>query len=134
MKMFSTRYSAAALNIGMLVLRTGMSVLMLAHGYDKLINFWEYQKKFMNFLGTGNMVSLGMVVFAEFFCSIFLILGLMTRLAVIPLIITMFVALYMAHNGKIFGEGEHAALFICGYITLFLIGPGRFSVDGLITK
>jgi putative oxidoreductase len=75
-----------------------------------------------------------LVVFAEFFCSLFLILGLFTRLATIPLIITMCVALFKAHNAEVFGDGQMAALYLAGYVALFLTGPGKISVDGMIGK
>ena len=94
----------------------------------------EMKSQFMNFLGLGQTVSLCLVVFAEFFCSVFLILGLFTRLSAIPLIITMGVALFQANNGEIFGKGEIAALFLCGYIAILILGPGKVSVDGLAGK
>jgi len=106
----------------------------LPHGYDKLVKFAEYEKNFMNFLGLGPTVSLGLLVFAEFFCSALIILGLFTRFAAIPLIIAMSVALFNAHHGLVFTEGEHAALYIFGYLVIFLLGPGKISVDGAISK
>jgi putative oxidoreductase len=88
----------------------------------------------MNFLGIGSTMSLALVVFAEFFCSLFLILGLFTRLATIPLVIATCVMIFKAHKGDIFGDGEHAALYLIGYIVLLLVGPGRVSVDSMAGK
>lgn len=51
-KLISTRYSEAAFNGAMLLLRLTIGVLMMHHGYGKLIHYSEYQKDFMNFLGT----------------------------------------------------------------------------------
>lgn len=133
-KLLSTKYSAGAFNTAMLVLRLGFGVLMMMHGYDKLVNFAKYQNDFMNFLGIGSTMSLALVVFADFFCSLFLILGLFTRLAAITLIIATVVMVFKAHKGEVFGDGEHAALYLIGYIVLFFIGPGRWSVDSLIGK
>ena len=133
-KLLSAKYSAGAVNAAMLILRLSVGILMMSHGYDKLVHFSEYQHKFMNFLGMGPTLSLALVVFAEFFCSLFLILGLFTRLATIPLIITMAVALFKAHDGKFFGDGEMDALFLSGYLVLLIIGPGRVSVDSMIGK
>ena len=133
---FSTRYSAAAFNVAMLVLRVGLGALIIPNGYMKLTKFTDpsFVNMMINFLGMGKEVSLALVIFAEFFCSILVVLGLMTRLAVIPLIIAMVVAVVIAHKGQIFGEGGHAALFAVGFITVFILGPGRISVDGLISK
>ncbi len=132
-KLLSTKYSAGTFNITMLILRLSVGILMLNHGY-KLIHFSDYQKDFMNFLGIGRTASLSLIVFAEFFCSLFLILGLFTRLAAIPLIIGMCVVIFKVWGGDLFGKAEVAALYLVGYIILLLVGPGRVSVDSMIGK
>lgn len=133
-KLMSTSYSAGAFNFGMLLLRLAVGALMINHGYGKLVHFAEMKSQFMNFLGLGQTFSLVLVVFAEFFCSVFLILGLFTRLSAIPLLITMAVALFKAHKGEVFGEGEMAALYIAAYLTILILGPGKISVDGMTGK
>lgn len=133
-KLFSANYSAGAINAALLVLRLGFGILMMAHGYEKLRGFGDMQHKFMNFMGIGSTASLALVVFAEFFCSLFIILGLFTRLATIPLIIATCVMVFMAHKGDVFGDGEIAALYLTGYIVLLFAGPGKVSVDGMIGK
>jgi putative oxidoreductase len=133
-KLLSTKYSAGAFSAAMLLLRLGLGILMMAHGYNKLTHFGEMQHKFMNFMGIGSTMSLALLVFAEFFCSLFLILGLFTRLAAIPLIIATCVMIFKAHNGDVFGEGETAALYLTGYLVLLFVGPGRVSVDSMIGK
>jgi putative oxidoreductase len=133
-KLLSTKYSAGAFNAAMLVLRLGLGALMIHIGYDKLVHFGTYQKEFMNFMGIGQTMSLALVVFAEFFCSLFLIIGLLTRLSAIPLIITMCVVVFKVNHGNVFGDGMTAALFLTGYIALLLCGPGKVSVDGMVGK
>jgi putative oxidoreductase len=130
----STKYSDGAFNFGMLVLRLGLGILMLNHGYEKLIHFSGMKGNFINFLGMGSTLSLTLDIFAEFFCSIFLILGLFTRLAVIPILIAMSVALFKAHHGQLFGAGERAAIYFVCCITLLFCGAGKVSVDGMIGK
>lgn len=130
----STKYSAGAFNAAMLILRLGSGVLMMNHGYGKLMKFSTLQHKFMNFLGLGSTITLSLVIFAEFFCALFIILGLFTRLAVIPLIIVMAVALFKAHNSEFFGDGEMAALYLAAYLALLFVGPGKISVDSMIGK
>jgi len=133
-KLLSTKYSASAFNIAMLVLRAGLAGLMLPHGYDKLVHFAQNQKGMINFLGMGTTLSLVLLIFAEFFCSLFLLMGLFSRLVVIPLIVAMSVALFKVHNAEIFGVGEHATLFIVGFLIILLVGPGKISVDGMMGK
>lgn len=133
-KFLSIKYSASAFNLAMFLLRLGVGALLLYHGYDKLVHFANYQKHFVSFLGMPASVSLSLSIFAEFFCSIFVALGLFTRLAVIPIVIQMLVALGKAHHFDIFNTGEKATLFLVGAIVILLCGPGRISVDGVINK
>ncbi len=135
MKRFlSTRYSAGAFNTAILLFRIVIGGLMLKHGYDKLSNFEKGSAEFMNFMGLGSKLSYGLVIFAEFFCSLLLIMGLFTRFATIPLIITMLVIIFKVGNGDVFGKAEIAALYLGGYVLLLLVGPGKASVDGMISK
>ena len=133
-KLLSTKYSAGAFSTAMLVLRLAVGILMLLHGYDKLMHFAKYQNEFMNFMGIGKTLSLALVVFAEFFCSLFLILGLFTRLATIPLIIVTCVIFFKVDNGHLTADNEKVLLFMCSYIVLLLVGPGRVSVDTMMGK
>ena len=133
-KLLSTGYTNWAFNIAMLVLRAGLGLMMLPHGYDKLVHFAEKKNTFMNFLGIGSTFSLSLSLFAEFFCAMFLIIGFFTRFAVLPLIIGMSVALFKAHDAAIFGGGEKAAIYLTGFIAILLLGPGKASVDGMMGK
>lgn len=133
-RLLSTKYSAGAFNTAMLFLRIVAGGLMLVHGYDKMVHFNETASHMMNFLGIGSKASTALVIFAEFFCSMLLILGLFTRLACIPLIICMSVALFKAHNGDFLGQGQVAALFLTCYIVLLFVGAGKVSVDSMISK
>lgn len=134
-KLFSTRVSDGAFSFAMLVLRLGVGFLMLVnHGLDKLMHFAEKSGRFADPFGVGSTTSLSMVVFAEFFCSVFIILGLFTRLAVLPLIIAMGIALFYAHKGQLFGDGEMAALYLSAYIAILFAGPGSASLDKFIGK
>ena len=134
MKLTSTKCPAGAFNVGTLVLRLGFGILMIPNGYNKMVNFAEIKKQMLNFLGMGTTASLSLLIFAEFFCVALLILGLFTRLAAVPLIIAMLVALGMAHKWQAFGEGGHAALFAVGYLAIAILGPGKISVDGMLGK
>jgi putative oxidoreductase len=132
-KLTSINYTETTMSIALLIIRIGIGILMIHHGYDKLVNFKEYQPDFMNFLGLGNTISLGLVVFAELFCSVLLLIGLFTSLATIPLIITMAVAVFV-HDGAVFAKGELATLYLFVYIAVMIVGPGKYSLDAKIFK
>lgn len=125
----STRYSNQAVDVAMLILRVSFGITMAAHGYDKLVKFAEYKGGFMNFLGLGGPVSLSLTIFAELVCSLLLVIGLFTRLATVPLIVTALVIVFVANNGDIFGEAFHGFSYLLVYTAILLIGPGAYSVD-----
>lgn len=121
-------------NSATLWLRLGLGIAMIPHGYDKLTHFADYQNAFMSFLGLSSPVSLALAIGGEFFCSILLMLGLLTRLALIPLIITALVIVFVAHEGDIVGDGSAGFLLLIGYLTCLLTGPGAYSLDAALFK
>jgi len=105
----------------------------MQHGMPKLMNFATASKDFYDPMGIGHKASLILALFAEIFCSLFIILGLFTRLAVLPLIIVMCFAFFGANKGDVNG-GELALLYLTAYIVLLFVGPGRVSVDGMMKR
>lgn len=131
-RLLSIQYSEGMFNFSMLLLRLAFGGLMLLnHGMDKLMHFAAYESKFYNFMGMGNRASLVLAIFAEVFCSLFVVLGLFTRFAVIPLIVTMLVAIFSVHAGQ-FAKAEMAVLYGSVFFVLLFCGPGKVSVDGMM--
>ncbi len=119
-------------DLGVLVLRAGAGGMMLwQHGWPKLVNFTDKMDHFADPIGLGSTISLSLVVLAEFVCALLVALGLWTRFTTIPLIIAMAVAAFIAHGGDPFGEKEMAVLYMTAFLTIFLTGSGRFSLDRL---
>ena len=117
------------LSIGLLLLRLGFGGLMLTHGIPKIMNYATLATQFPDPLGMGSQLSVTMAIGAEVGCSALLILGLFTRLATIPLIITMLVAILIVHGGDPFAKKELAITYLIPFLTLLLTGPGRFACD-----
>ena len=88
--------------------------------------------KFADPLGVGMQASLILTVFAVLVCSFLILMGFATRLATIPLIITMLIAIFVIHSDDPFGNKELPGLYLAIYVLLLIIGSGRFSVDRLI--
>lgn len=117
-------------SLGLLWLRIGIGGFMLAfHGWGKLANFGSRWGKFGDPLGIGPHLSLILVVFAEFFCSIALIFGLFTRAAAIPPLIAMLVAGGIVHADDPWSKQEFAFLYAIPYLALILTGAGKYSLD-----
>lgn len=136
MKLTATKYNTTALDWGLLLLRVFTGIAMIAnHGLgkaQKLLNGGEI--KFADPIGIGAKASLYLAVFAEVFCALLLIFGLFTRLATLPLIVTMAVAAFVVHATDPFSKMESSLLFLFVLFLLFLAGPGKYSVDRMISK
>lgn len=124
-------------NLGLLVLRVwlGLSMLLL-HGWSKVEKYSGMSQGFPDPLGVGPAMSLNLVIFAEVLCALLLVVGLATRLAAIPLVITMAIAFFAIHGGALVGEGngEMAFIYLAGFVALLVAGPGKFSFDHLILR
>ena len=134
-KIFSPGINSDAVNAGLLALRVWVGLAMLVnHGVDKLRHFSDTAPNFPDPLGIGHSASLGLAVFAEFFVSLFVIFGLLTRWSALVLATDMVVAFIGVHKGALTGQGsgELAFMYLMGYVTLLLAGPGSFSVDKVI--
>lgn len=119
-----------AFDLATLALRLAGGLLML-HGIPKLLNFGDRMNSFGDPLGIGSPASLALCVFAELFCTGLVVLGLLTRYALIPIIINMAVIVFMVHGAEPIKERELPIMFLLIFISLFFSGPGKYSVDGL---
>jgi putative oxidoreductase len=135
LRIFQTGTREEYLDILILFVRLSVAVFMLTHGgpkLSKLLAGGEIQ--FGDPLGLGPALSLALVVFAEFFCSLLIGVGLGTRLAVIPLMITMLVAAFISHGPDPFRQKEMALLYFLIYLSLLVIGSRKYSFDYLMTR
>lgn len=138
--------------IALLLLRVGVGVLFLIHGYPKVTHLKKWAKSikmpiFLCFLSAWSMLGSG----------IFLILGLLTLLATLPLFASMLFAIYLhISENKFFvspdpyliPEGEYegpkgkaevpswekAFMYCIMLIAIAVFGPGIYSLDALIFK
>lgn len=117
-------------DFGLLAIRLLSGGMMLTHGipkFDRL--FGEGPVKFADPFGLGPEISLGMVLFAEVGCSLFVMLGFKTRWATLPLLFTMLMAAFYAHGNDPFSEKELSLLFFTIFLSVLISGGGRFSLD-----
>jgi putative oxidoreductase len=132
-KIINVNNATTATDVALLVARIGISVLMLTHGLPKLAKlFSDGPVQFLPFMGMSPAVSLALAVFAEVFCSLFILFGFATRLAAIPLAITMLVAVFMVHAADPFSVKEPALQYLLVYVVLLFAGSGKYSVDYML--
>lgn len=113
----------------LLLLRVGFSGMMLTHGIPKISMLFESPIKFANPIGVGETASLILALIGEFVAPILVLIGFKTKLATVPVIITMAVAAFLVHASDPFAVKEKALLYLVGFIVIFLTGAGKYSVD-----
>jgi putative oxidoreductase len=132
--LFLTNYDRRLDDLWLLLFRIILAVFMLTHGSPKFTRLIEGNADgFPDPLGIGENMSLILAVFGEFAAPLLIIPGIMTRLAAIPVITAMTVAAFLVHAGDPFKSREMALLYLVGFLTILILGPGRYSLDHLIS-
>ena len=132
-KLFNTGTPDWLLDLVVLAARLATGGMMLTHGWPKLEKLMAGGEiSFSDPIGLGPAASLILVVFAEFFCSIFIMMGLGTRIAAIAPIVTMCVAAFVVHAPDPLRRKETALLYLALYLILLVTGSRKYSVDRLL--
>lgn len=116
-------------DLAIFILRVGVGFLMIPHGYSKLSRVLGGDYGFRDPIGIGEVPSLLLTIFAEVFCSVLVLLGLFTRPALAVLIFTMVVVVFLVNLSKGLSGMEKGLLFLIPYVSLYIWGPGRYSLD-----
>lgn len=121
-------------NEATLLLRLFFGGMFVYFGYGKIAMYDTILPNFGDIIGIGAKLSFHLVIFAEFFCGFFVLLGFIIRLSVIPIFITMVVAYFVAHAADDFQNKMPAFIFMVLCIPIFILGSGKYSVDYYIFK
>ena len=131
---FQSEWEKRLANFGWLFFRLSISLLMLSHGFGKLMNFSHIAPNFFDFLSLGGAISLALVVLAEFFGSLCVLFGFLTRWASLSIVFTMLVAAFVAHGSDPFKKKELAVLYALVFCLPLLVGGGKYSLDSYLKK
>ncbi|MCK0124564.1 DoxX family protein [Gelidibacter sp. F2691] len=112
------------------ILRVSFSAMMLTHGIPKLTMLMANSSGFPDPFGIGSTPSLVLAIIGEVIAPLLVLIGFKTRLAAIPVIITMATATFYIHLNDDFGTKEKAILYLLAFIIIAMVGPGKYSVDG----
>lgn len=134
MKSNLLNYHSLNTDLAALLLRLIFGGLFVYHGYTKFIAYDQILPMFSDLIGIGAKNSFILVIFAELVCGFFVLIGLLTRLSVIPIFITMFVAYFIAHAKDPFQSKELAFLFFVLSLVVFVLGSGKYSIDNVLFK
>ncbi len=128
-KLLNTGKNSSLINLSLLIFRVGVSAMMITHGWGKFEKVINGEFQFGDPLGIGVEASLILAAFGEFICSILVILGLATRFAAVPVMITMLVAWQISHAGDPFSTQEKSVFYLLSFLFILIAGPGKYSLD-----
>ncbi len=124
-------------DIGKLVLRVSVALLILLHGIAKLQSGVGGIAGMLAGHGLPAFLAYG-VYLGEVVGPALVIIGLFTRIGALLMVGNMLVAFALAHMSELFSLGnmggwalETQGLFLFGSIAIALLGAGRLSVGGL---
>ena len=123
-------------DLGKLVLRVTLGVLILLHGIAKLIGGPGFIMDLVSKAGLPAEVAYGVYI-GEVLAPVLLIIGAWTRVAALIVAVNMLFALYLVHTSELFSLAktggwalELQGMYLFGAIAVALLGAGRYSLGG----
>ncbi|UGB03314.1 DoxX family protein [Leclercia sp. G3L] len=123
------------IDLGLFFLRIAGSLLLLyVHGLPKIVHFSEELTRIEDPFGFGPYFSLIPAIVAEVICPILILFGVATRLACVPIVAVLLVAMLVVHPGWSIAEGQFGWLLLIIFTTLAITGPGAWRVRSRATE
>jgi len=133
--MNSTQPYLPRIDLGLFFLRiTGSLLLLYVHGLPKVMHFSEELTRIEDPFGFGPYFSLIPAIVAEVICPLLILFGVATRLACVPIIAVLLVAMLVVHPGWSIAEGQFGWLLLIVFTTLAITGPGAWRIRSRVTE
>ncbi len=116
-------------DFGLLFLRvSGALFLLWVHGLPKVLHSREQLTLIEDPFHLGAHVTLGLAIFAEVLCPLLIVAGVLVRLACLPIIAVLVIAMLVVHPEWTLLEGQFGWLLLIIFTSLLIAGPGRLVV------
>lgn len=118
-----------ALHVGLLFLRlTGSALLIAVHGLPKVLHYSQELPRIEDPFHMGAAPTLLLAILSETLCPLLVALGVLTRLACLPIVATLLVAMLVVHPDWSLADGQFGWMLLIIFTTVLIAGPGRFSI------
>ncbi|MDE6191315.1 MAG: DoxX family protein [Muribaculum sp.] len=124
-------------------MRLFVGIMFMQFGIRHLVNFSTLRYTFPSVLGIGSETSLIIMICIELICSLCIMIGFLTRLSVLPPVISMIIAEYhilhdllsdtLTYSISCTQPGYLPLMFIGIFLYLLIAGPGKISLDYFIS-
>ncbi|MCW3789135.1 DoxX family protein [Plebeiibacterium sediminum] len=123
------------IDLGLLVLRISIGLLMLLHGISKLIHGIGFIEGMLEGMGMPGFVAYGVIV-GEVIAPLAILIGFKTRIASAIYAFNCFVAILMVHSKDLLSLNEHGGwgvellgLYLLGAVALVFTGAGKYALS-----
>ena len=128
--MHGSQRDERARDAGLLFLRvSGGLFLLWVHGLPKLLDFSAQLQLIEDPFHLGSHLTLMLAIFAEVVCPLLIVAGVLARLACVPILFVLLVALLVVHPQWSVAEGQFGWLLLILFATVFIAGPGRLALN-----
>ncbi|WP_454867953.1 DoxX family protein [Pseudomonas farris] len=128
--MNASQRNEQAQDVGLLFLRvSGGLFLLWVHGLPKLLDFSAQLQLIEDPFHLGAHLTLSLAIFAEVLCPLLIIAGVLVRLACLPILFVLLVALLVVHPQWSVAEGQFGWLLLILFTAVFIAGPGRLALN-----
>jgi len=97
--------------------------------FPKLLNYSAQLQVIEDPFHLGANVTLMLAIFAEVLCPLLIIAGVLVRLACLPILCVLLIALLVVHPQWSLDEGQFGWLLLILFTSLFIAGPGRLALN-----
>ena len=133
--LFDTSFNTKRFNITLLVFRVLLSLsLVNTHGLKKVIHFEETLQHIPDPIGIGSELSAYIAIFSNIICPAFIIMGLFTRPFILPIVSTTLIGFFIVHGQDPWPIRDVPFMYSLSFLVLLVLGPGKYSVDQLISQ
>ena len=117
-------------DLGLLFLRvSGALFLLWVHGLPKLLNYSEQLKLIEDPFHLGANITLLLAIFAEVLCPLLILAGVLVRLACLPILSVLLIALLVVHPEWTLFEAQFGWLLLIIFTSVLIAGPGRIALN-----
>jgi putative oxidoreductase len=128
--MNTSQWDERVQDLGLLFLRVSASLFLLwVHGLPKLLNYSAQLQVIEDPFHLGANLTLMLAIFAEVLCPLLIIVGLLVRLACLPILSVLLVAMLVVHPQWSIEEGQFGWLLLILFTSIFIAGPGRLAFN-----
>ncbi|MGE7960249.1 DoxX family protein [Pseudomonas sp. NPDC089530] len=132
--MQASGWEERARDLGLLWLRVSAGLLLLwVHGLPKLLDYSAELQRIEDPFHLGASLTLMLAIFAEVLCPLLIVAGVLVRLACLPILAVLLVALLLVHPQWSLAEGQFAWLLLILFSSILIAGPGSLALNHRFT-